>query len=46
MWLPTFVAFGTTGFPENVARRLRVLNISAWIVSAVTLAFAVAQFAA
>jgi adenylate cyclase len=38
MLLTSIIRFGTERYPENVARRLRALNIAAWI-AAVTHAF-------
>jgi adenylate cyclase len=38
------IRFGTEPYPEKVARRLRALNISTWIGSALTCGFAVTQF--
>ncbi len=32
-WVPN-IAFGTKGYPEKVARRLRAMNIAAWICAA------------
>ena len=40
-WPP--IAFGTERYPEKVARRLRALNITAWIASPVAAAFALFQ---
>jgi adenylate cyclase len=37
------IAFGTEGYPEKVARRLRAVNITAWIASPVAAAFAFFQ---
>ena len=36
--------YGTEIYPEGVARRLRAVNLSAWIVTALSVGFAVAQF--
>ena len=38
------IRYGTERYPEKVARRLRALNISTWIGSALTCGFAVVQF--
>jgi adenylate cyclase len=40
------IRFGTDGFPEKVARRLRALNITTWIAGALASCFAVASFMA
>jgi signal transduction histidine kinase/CheY-like chemotaxis protein len=37
-------SYGTAGYPERIARRLRALNIAAWIASALGVGFAVVQF--
>jgi signal transduction histidine kinase/CheY-like chemotaxis protein len=36
--------YGTAGYPERIARRLRALNIAVWIASALGVGFAVVQF--
>jgi adenylate cyclase len=36
--------FGTEGYPEKVARRLRTLNLTAWIAAPVAGGFAIVQF--
>ena len=38
------IRYGTEIYPEGVARRLRAVNLSAWIVTALSVGFAVAQF--
>ena len=38
------IRYGTQYYPEKVARRLRSLNIAAWIASPLTAAFAIVQF--
>src|SRR5437762_13848874 len=35
---------GTLRYPEKVARRLRAVNLTAWLAAAVAAAYAVAQF--
>ena len=37
------IAFGTHGYPEKVARRLRAVNMTAWIGAPVAACFAVFQ---
>ena len=37
------IAFGTEGYPEKIARRLRAVNITAWIGAPVAALFAVFQ---
>jgi signal transduction histidine kinase/CheY-like chemotaxis protein len=37
-------SYGTAGYPERIARRLRAMNIAAWIASALGVGFAVVQF--
>jgi adenylate cyclase len=39
------IAFGTRGYPEKIARRLRAVNITAWIGAPVAAAFALFQAA-
>jgi adenylate cyclase len=39
------IRFGTEPYPEKVARRLRALNLAAWIAAAVASAFAIQQLA-
>jgi adenylate cyclase len=36
-----FINFGTEGYPEKIARRLRAMNIAAWIAAAVVASFAI-----
>jgi adenylate cyclase len=36
--------YGTAGYPEKVARRLRIVNVTAWIISGFAAVFAVWQF--
>jgi adenylate cyclase len=38
------IRFGTERYPEQVARRLRALNLTVWITVALTAGFAVVQF--
>ena len=38
------IRYGTEHYPENVARRLRALNLTSWIMAAVGAIFAIAQF--
>jgi adenylate cyclase len=38
------IRFGTEGYPEKVARRLRATNIAAWIGAATLGLFAVLRF--
>lgn len=38
------IRYGTERYPEKVARRLRALNLAAWIASASASSFAIAQF--
>ena len=38
------IRFGTERFPEKTARRLRALNLTAWIATALSAGFAVVQF--
>jgi adenylate cyclase len=38
------IDYGTAGYPENVARRLRAANVAAWIGAALSAAFAIGQF--
>jgi len=38
------ISYGTERYPEKVARRLRALNITAWMAAAVTGFFALTQF--
>jgi adenylate cyclase len=38
------IRYGTELFPEKVARRLRSLNMTTWIIAAVTEIYSVAQF--
>jgi signal transduction histidine kinase/CheY-like chemotaxis protein len=38
------IGYGTEGYPEKVARRLRALNLATWIVAAVASGFAVVRF--
>jgi signal transduction histidine kinase/CheY-like chemotaxis protein len=40
----SIIRFGTEGYPDRIARRLRALNVAAWIVAAVSAGFAVVQF--
>jgi len=40
------ISYGTEGYPEKVARRLRAVNLASWIVAVVVLGFAVVQFLA
>jgi adenylate cyclase len=42
--LISIIRYGTERYPEKVARRLRLLNITTWIVSAVASGFATVQF--
>jgi adenylate cyclase len=42
--LISIIRYGTERYPEKVARRLRWLNITTWIVSAVASGFATVQF--
>ena len=44
MRLISIIRYGTERYPEKVARRLRWLNITTWIVSAVASGFATVQF--
>ncbi len=44
MRLSSVIRFGTERYPENVARRLRVMNLSAWTVAIFAGGFAVSQF--
>src|SRR5215213_2139614 len=37
------ISYGTEGYPEKVARRLRVLNVTTWSDSAVASSFAIAD---
>ena len=37
------ISYGTEGFPENVARRLRLVNFTAWCSAVVASAFALSQ---
>ena len=39
------ISYGTKGYPEEIARRLRVLNIAAWMAAVLTAGFAVSFFA-
>ena len=43
-WLPR-IDFGTEGYSEKVARRLRAVNIAAWSIAAAVAFFAVLRFA-
>jgi adenylate cyclase len=38
------IRYGTRRYPENVARRLRSLNMATWIAAAVAVIYSVAQF--
>jgi adenylate cyclase len=38
------IRYGTERYPENVARRLRALNLTSWIIAGVAAIFAIAQF--
>jgi hypothetical protein len=38
------IRFGTERYPEQVARRLRSLNLTVWITVALTAGFAIVQF--
>jgi adenylate cyclase len=38
------IRYGTTHYPDRVARRLRAVNIAAWITAVLNAAFAVAEF--
>jgi adenylate cyclase len=38
------INYGTEGYPEKVARRLRAVNLSAWIVTGLSAGFAGVQF--
>jgi adenylate cyclase len=38
------IRFGTEGYPEKVARRLRAVNVAAWILAPGTALFAVERF--
>ncbi len=38
------IDYGTEGYPEKVARRLRAVNLSAWILTVLSIGFAVAKF--
>jgi adenylate cyclase len=42
-WLPR-IDFGTEGYSEKVARRLRAVNIAAWSVASAATFFAVLRF--
>lgn len=44
-YLPN-IDYGTSRYPEQVARRLRVLNIATWMAAALMGGFAVGEFAA
>jgi adenylate cyclase len=35
------ISYGTEGYPEKIARRLRAMNIAAWIYAAVVASFAI-----
>ena len=39
------ISYGTKGYPEEIARRLRVLNIAAWMAAVLTAGFAASFFA-
>jgi adenylate cyclase len=39
------IRYGTGRYPEKIARRLRLVNATAWIIAAVTLGFAIVQLA-
>jgi adenylate cyclase len=41
MRLLRVISYGTKGYPENVARRLRAMNIAAWITAALMASFAI-----
>jgi hypothetical protein len=38
------INYGTEGYPDKVARRLRAVNLTAWILTGSMAGFAVAQF--
>jgi hypothetical protein len=38
------IRYGTEGYPESVARRLRAINLASWIAAAISLGFAVVRF--
>jgi adenylate cyclase len=38
------IAYGTEAYPENIARRLRAVNIAAWSIALGTLFFAILRF--
>lgn len=40
MPLPSLIGYGTQGYPEHVARRLRVFNVTAWCGSLMVFGFA------
>lgn len=41
MRLGDIIAFGTRGYPEKTARRLRAVNLTAWFFAALTYSFAI-----
>ncbi|MBX3579719.1 MAG: adenylate/guanylate cyclase domain-containing protein [Rhizobiaceae bacterium] len=42
--LSRLIAFGTTGYPETVARRLKVVNVICWLAAAMLYSIAVRRF--
>ena len=38
------IRYGTERYPENVARRLRALNLTSWIIAGIAAIYAIAQF--
>ncbi len=38
------IRYGTERYPENVARRLRALNLTSWIVAGIAAIYAIVQF--
>jgi adenylate cyclase len=44
MWNLSFLAYGTKGYPETVARRLRVVNFTTWCTAAFAVPYAITQF--
>lgn len=45
MRLRSMIGFGTSSYPEKVARRLRAMNIAAWVIAALVGLFAIRHFA-
>jgi adenylate cyclase len=39
------INYGTEAYPEKVARRLRAMNIAAWITAAIVASFAIRRLA-